>query len=141
MATAADLTVLDLDELESRLSDSQRELFNLRFQLATGQLDNSARVNRVKKDVARILTVLREREIAEAEGTYVAPTAEQQASARAHLAALDEADAEARSAHEHEHDEDDDEDAVDEIDDIEDDDADDVDDVDDAEEEDEEADG
>ena len=58
----------------SRLSESRRELLNLRFQLATGQLDNPSRMGQVRRDVARILTILREREIAEAEGTPV-PTA------------------------------------------------------------------
>jgi large subunit ribosomal protein L29 len=47
--------------------DARRELFNLRFQLATGQLDNSARIGAVKKDIARLSTFLREREIAAAE--------------------------------------------------------------------------
>ena len=74
MAKAHDLALLDGDELSSRLGDSRRELFNLRFQLATGQLDNPARIGQVKHDVARILTVLRDREILEAEGSYVVPT-------------------------------------------------------------------
>ena len=74
MPTAHDLSMLDGDELTARLGDSRRELFNLRFQLATGQLDNTARMGQVKKDVARILTVLRDREIQEAEGTYEPPT-------------------------------------------------------------------
>jgi ribosomal protein L29 len=50
------------------LGETRRELFNLRFQLATGQLDNFSRLNHVRKDVARMLTELRNREIAEAEG-------------------------------------------------------------------------
>ena len=91
MATATDLSLLGEDELLGRLDETRRELFNLRFQLATGQLDNSARVSHVRKDIARILTVLREREIAEAEGNYVAPTAAEREAARAHLAAEDEA--------------------------------------------------
>ena len=74
MASATDLAQLDGDELATRLGDARRELFNLRFQLATGQLDNPARVGQVRHDVARILTVLRAREILEAEGAYVAPT-------------------------------------------------------------------
>jgi large subunit ribosomal protein L29 len=73
MVTAGDLVVMDPDELELRLGEARRELFNLRFQLATGQLDNTARMRAVKRDVARILTVLRDREIQEAEGTYVPP--------------------------------------------------------------------
>jgi large subunit ribosomal protein L29 len=113
MAKAHDLALLDGDELSSRLGDARRELFNLRFQLATGQLDNPARVGQVRHDVARILTVLRDREILEAEGTYVEPTAAERESAQAKLAAEDAAvvaKAEARAAaaeaddHDHEHD-------------------------------------
>ena len=55
------------DELVDRLAESRRELFNLRFQLATGQLDNTARMGQLRRDIARILTELRTREIAEAE--------------------------------------------------------------------------
>jgi large subunit ribosomal protein L29 len=58
---------MDGDELRSRLGETKQELFNLRFQLVTGQLDNSERLGQVRRDVARILTVLREREIGEAE--------------------------------------------------------------------------
>jgi large subunit ribosomal protein L29 len=47
-----------------RLSEARRELFNLRFQLATGQLDNSARLGEVRREIARLVTFLREREIA-----------------------------------------------------------------------------
>jgi large subunit ribosomal protein L29 len=71
MTTAAELRELDDDELEGRLSEYRRELLNLRFQLATGQLDNVARLGQVRKDVARVLTVLRDREIALAEGRPV----------------------------------------------------------------------
>jgi large subunit ribosomal protein L29 len=63
--TAADLVVMETEELEARLEENRRELFNLRFQLATGQLDNTSRVGHVKKDVARILTILRQRDITE----------------------------------------------------------------------------
>jgi len=73
MTAASELVLMDPAELEGRLTESRKELFNLRFQLATGQLDNSARIRDVRKEVARILTVLREREIQEAEGVYVAP--------------------------------------------------------------------
>lgn len=51
------------DELESRIKEAKAELFNLRFQLATGQLDNPKRIKEIKKDIARIQTVRREREI------------------------------------------------------------------------------
>ena len=98
MPTAQDLAMLDGDELTARLGDSRRELFNLRFQLATGQLDNPARIGAVRHDVARILTVLRAREILEAEGSYVAPTAEEHDVAVAKLAAEDAAIAERAEA-------------------------------------------
>jgi len=98
MASATDLAQLDGDELATRLGDARRELFNLRFQLATGQLDNPARVGQVRHDVARILTVLRAREILEAEGAYVAPTTEQHEGALAKLAAEDAAVAERDAA-------------------------------------------
>ena len=68
MVTAAEIADFDTEELERQLGDTRRELFNLRFQLATGQLDNFSRINHVRKDVARMLTELRNREIAEAEG-------------------------------------------------------------------------
>jgi large subunit ribosomal protein L29 len=55
------------NELLSRLGEARRELFNLRFQLATGQLDNSARLGAVRKDIARLSTFQRQREIAAAE--------------------------------------------------------------------------
>ena len=54
-------------ELLSQLGERREELFNLRFQLVTGQLDNSARLGEVKRTLARIMTELREREIAAAE--------------------------------------------------------------------------
>jgi large subunit ribosomal protein L29 len=98
MAKALDLAQLDGDELAARLGDARRELFNLRFQLATGQLDNPARVGHVRHDVARILTVLRAREILEAEGAYVAPTTAEHEEALAKLAAEDAAVAEKAAA-------------------------------------------
>ncbi len=64
MASMADeLRELPDDELTARIDSAKEELFNLRFQLATGQLDNPARIREVRHDVARIHTVLREREI------------------------------------------------------------------------------
>jgi large subunit ribosomal protein L29 len=68
MATASEISEFDTEELERQLSETRRELFNLRFQLATGQLDNFSRINHVRKDVARMMTELRIREIGEAEG-------------------------------------------------------------------------
>jgi large subunit ribosomal protein L29 len=66
-AHAEELRQMDLDELDGRLSDAKQELFNLRFQNVTGQLDNSARLGEVRREVARIKTVLRQREIEAAE--------------------------------------------------------------------------
>lgn len=63
----ADLRDLDDTELETRLAESKVEMFNLRFANVTGQLDNSARLGEVRRDIARIKTLLREREIAAAE--------------------------------------------------------------------------
>jgi large subunit ribosomal protein L29 len=60
----AELRDLPEDELRSRLESSKEELFNLRFQLATGQLDNPMRIKEVRHDVARILTELTNRELA-----------------------------------------------------------------------------
>jgi large subunit ribosomal protein L29 len=60
---AAELRELPEEELVTRMEAGKEELFNLRFQLATGQLDNPARMKQVRHDVARIATVLREREI------------------------------------------------------------------------------
>jgi large subunit ribosomal protein L29 len=59
----AELRELNFRELTERLTESKEELFNLRFQLATNQLDNTARFKAVKKTVARIRTTLRQREI------------------------------------------------------------------------------
>ncbi len=60
---AFDLRELSADELQDKLTETKAELFNLRFQLATNQLDDASRIREVRKDVARILTVLREQEI------------------------------------------------------------------------------
>jgi large subunit ribosomal protein L29 len=73
MSAASEFVMMDPDELELRLGECRKEMFNLRFQLATGQLDNTARMGKVRKDVARILTVIRDREIQEAEGTFAPP--------------------------------------------------------------------
>ena len=62
---AAELRELADDELLSRMEGQKEELFNLRFQFATGQLDNPMRVKQVRHDIARILTVLRERQTEE----------------------------------------------------------------------------
>ena len=67
MAKAKALAELGDTDLLEQLADSKEELFNLRFQFATGQLENSARLKTVKKEIARLLTELRAREIAAAE--------------------------------------------------------------------------
>lgn len=67
MANASEVRALDDSDLATRLDESRQELFNLRFQLVTGQLDNSARMNAVRRDIARISTIQREREIEAAE--------------------------------------------------------------------------
>ncbi len=60
---AAEFRTLPDDELVTRMDGAKEELFNLRFQLATGQLDNPAQMKQLRREVARIATVLREREI------------------------------------------------------------------------------
>jgi large subunit ribosomal protein L29 len=60
---AEDLRELTAQELQDRFEESKEELFNLRFQLATNQLDNTARLGEVRKDIARLATVIREQEL------------------------------------------------------------------------------
>jgi large subunit ribosomal protein L29 len=60
---AVELRGLEDDELVTKLKESKEELFNLRFQSATGQLDNNKRLQTVRHDIARIYTVMREREL------------------------------------------------------------------------------
>ena len=60
---ASEIREMTADELNSKLADLKAELFNLRFQMATSQLDNTARVGQVKKDIARIQTEMRAREL------------------------------------------------------------------------------
>ena len=67
MAKKQTLSTLGDTDLLERLSDAKEELFNLRFQFVTGQLENHARVREVKKEVARLLTEMRVREIDAAE--------------------------------------------------------------------------
>jgi len=66
--TTAELRELPDDELQQRYSERKEELFNLRFQVVTGQLDDPRQLSKVKRDIARVLTVMREREIAAARG-------------------------------------------------------------------------
>jgi large subunit ribosomal protein L29 len=63
---AADLRMMTPDQLNDELVKLKKERFNLRFQRATGQLENTARVRQVRRDIARIMTVAREKRAAEA---------------------------------------------------------------------------
>ena len=63
VTTAAELRTLQEDDLTGKLREAKEELFNLRFQAATGQLESHGRLRIVKRDIARIYTVLREREL------------------------------------------------------------------------------
>ena len=65
----ADLRGLQDEELMDKLREAKEELFNLRFQAATGQLENAGRLKSVRRDIARIYTIMREREL----GLSVAP--------------------------------------------------------------------
>ena len=69
-AQASELRELTAEELVLRLKEYKEELFNLRFQMATGQLDNNKRLQVIRKDIARIYTIMREREL----GLSAAPT-------------------------------------------------------------------
>ncbi len=60
---ASEIRELTAEELNSKLNDLKAELFNLRFQLAINQLDNPMRISAVKKDIARVKTVIRENEL------------------------------------------------------------------------------
>jgi len=72
VTAAAELREMVDEELLNRLAEAKQELFNLRFQHVTGQLDNYARLPQVKREVARINTILREREIEAAEAMEAA---------------------------------------------------------------------
>jgi len=80
VATIQELRDLGDEELFERLESDKEELFNLRFQLATGQLDNPMRIKDVRHEIARILTIVRERE-SERQETAQAPRAEAKAEA------------------------------------------------------------
>ena len=60
---ASEIRDLSVEEMETKLKDLKAELFNLRFQLAINQLDNPMRISAVKKDIARVQTVLRQNEL------------------------------------------------------------------------------
>ena len=61
---ANELRELSDGELDERLNEAKEELFNLRFQLVTGQLDNYGRLKQVRQDIARVLTIQRQRQLA-----------------------------------------------------------------------------
>lgn len=63
MTKASELRPLADAELASRLAETRRELFNLRFQVVTGQLDNNARLSQLRREIARLATLQREREL------------------------------------------------------------------------------
>ena len=88
----SELATMEPGELEDRLAEFRKELFNLRFQLATGQLDNSARLRHVRKEVARILTYLRQHELVIAEEPALVAPAERAARPAPRAAAPQEAD-------------------------------------------------
>ncbi|MGH9123958.1 MAG: 50S ribosomal protein L29 [Acidimicrobiales bacterium] len=67
MPKIREINEMGVEELETALTEARAELFNLRFQHVTGKLDNYAHIGQVRKDVARYKTVLRAREIEEAE--------------------------------------------------------------------------
>ena len=60
---ASELRELSVEELQTKLTELKTELFNLRFQLAVNQLENTSRIGAVKKDIARVSTILRKREL------------------------------------------------------------------------------
>ena len=72
---ASQLRELSDEDLDKKLGETRRELFNLRFQSATGQLENHGRLRSVKRDIARLYTVMRERELG-IRPDYVAPVEE-----------------------------------------------------------------
>ncbi len=89
MTKAAELRELHDKELENRLVEASQELFNLRFQHVTGQLDNYSRLGQVRRDLARIKTLLREREIEAAEAEEAAEQAEVEEQTRARRARVE----------------------------------------------------
>jgi len=97
--SAAELRSSTEDELGSKLAEAKEELFNLRFQGATGQLENHGRLRAVRKEIARIYTVMRERElgiiseVTEEEDAATEPAAAPAAPGRATVNAGEEAEA------------------------------------------------
>ncbi len=64
---ATEVRALSVDELEKKLAELKKDLFNLRLQNATNQLDNPNKINDVKKDIARVKTIIREKQTASAD--------------------------------------------------------------------------
>ena len=69
MTSSTELREMDPDEIDGKLAEARQELFNLRFQHVTGQLDNYARLGELRRDIARMNTILREKEIEAAEAS------------------------------------------------------------------------
>ena len=65
MMKASEISELTAEELAAKLGDLKKDLFNLRLQLATNQLDNTNKITEVKRDIARVNTVIREKQLAE----------------------------------------------------------------------------
>jgi large subunit ribosomal protein L29 len=72
--TAEELRVLDREELEGQLKTSRRELYELRFKIAVGQLDDHRQIRKVRQDIARVLTFLRQRDLGLLRGEEQAAT-------------------------------------------------------------------
>ena len=65
MMKASEIRALSAEELAAKLADLKKDLFNLRLQLATNQLDNTNKITEVKRDIARVNTVIREKQLAD----------------------------------------------------------------------------
>ena len=70
MSKASEVRELSVEEIEQRLTETNEELFNLRFQHATGQLENYRRLRELRRDIARLKTILREHELAEEDARF-----------------------------------------------------------------------
>ena len=89
MTRPSELRDIDEDELTTRLAEARQELFNLRFQHVTGQLDNYARLGQIRKDIASMNTILREREIDDADAEAAAASADKAAADAARRARVE----------------------------------------------------
>ena len=70
MSKTSELRDLSVEEIEQRLTETNEELFNLRFQHATGQLENYRRLRELRRDIARLKTILREHELTEEDARF-----------------------------------------------------------------------